>query len=242
MLAKVYVGTSGFYYPHWIGAFYPEGLAKTHWLEYFVQHFKTVEMNSTFYHLPKAKTIEHWVQRSPDNFLFSFKAWRVITHYKKLKDIKDDLYLFLQLIKPIRQKTAAILFQLPPSLHKDTTLLESFLQLLPPGYRFAIEFRHDSWYDDEIIEMLRRYRVALCLHDFGQKKPLLVATGDFVYIRLHGPSGHYQGSYNDESLQEWAESIKGFTKNGKETYVYFNNDMHGYAVRDAKRLKVFLAS
>lgn len=238
---KAHIGTSGFYYEHWRGILYPEGLAKSHWFEYFTKEFETVEMNSTFYHLPKAKTVEHWDERSPEDFLFSFKASRVITHYRKLKDVKEELFLFLHLLKPLRHKIAAILIQLPPSLHKDKALLGDFLHQLPTtGWRFVIEFRHESWYDEEIYELLRHYNVAYCWHDYSRRDVPTVPTADFVYLRLHGPSGHYRGSYDDRTLTLWADRIRNALAHNRPAFVYFNNDMEGFAVKDARRLKEIL--
>ena len=240
MNAEAHIGTSGFYYEHWRGILYPEGIPKNRWFEYFSREFDTVEMNSTFYHLPRSKTVEGWDSRSPDDFLFSFKASRSISHYKRLRGVKEDLYLFLHLLKPLRHKIAAILIQLPPSLHKDAELLADFFPILPPRWRFVLEFRHESWYDEEIYALLRQYGVAYCWHDFGRKETPILSTTDFCYIRLHGPSGHYQGSYEDTVLWKWDRRIRQEVDRGHEVFVYFNNDMEGNAIRDAQRLKSFL--
>ncbi len=242
MGAKAYIGTSGFYYEHWRGVLYPEGVAKSHWFEIYAQAFDTVEMNSTFYHLPKAATVEHWDEKSPEDFLFSFKAPRSITHYKKLRGIKEDLWRFLHLLKPLRRKIGAILIQLPPSLHKNGELLGEFLALCPPGWRFVLEFRHESWYDEEIFEMLRHYGVAYCFHDYGRREVPQVSTAEFVYLRLHGSDGHYRGSYDDATLREWADTIRDALAHHRPAFVYFNNDLEGNAVRDAGRLKAMLES
>ncbi len=241
MPGSVRIGTSGFYYEHWRGAFYPEKLPKSRFFEYYAEHFDTVELNATFYHLPKAKTIEHWKSLAPDGFLFALKAYRGITHYTRLKDPKE-CYRFLHLVKPLKPHLGPILLQLPPSLHKDAQLLVSFLHALPVGYRCAVEFRHKSWYSDEIYELLRRYEVALCLHDFEQKSTPIVTTAKFVYIRFHGSSGRYVGSYDDAALQEWAAKIEKFRSHGLDVYCYFNNDFEAAAVRDAKRLRSLLAA
>ncbi len=238
MSVEIRIGTSGFYYEHWKGVFYPEDLPKSRFFEYYCRYFDTVELNSTFYHLPKAKTIEHWRSKSPDGFLFALKAYRAITHYKRLVDVEDELYRFLHLVKPLRPKLGPILFQLPPSLHKDLNVLESFLHLLPPSYRFAVEFRHRSWYEEEIFDLLRKFGVALCIHDFGKKQTPLEVTSDFVYIRFHGPSGRYRGSYDDEVLREWAKKIVAFER---DVFCYFNNDYEGNAVKNAFTLKAFVA-
>ncbi|BCD62611.1 hypothetical protein NitYY0826_C1493 [Nitratiruptor sp. YY08-26] len=240
MSAKAYIGTSGFYYEHWKGIFYPQDLPKKEYLRYYMEHFNTVEMNATFYHLPKAKTIEHWLQVAKEGFYYCIKAYRGITHYKKLKDAKDEIYRFLHLIKPLKPHLGVILFQLPPSLHKDLDLLASFLHILPPSYRYAIEFRHNSWYEEDIYELLRRYNVAFCIHDFGKKSTPMQKTANFVYIRLHGTNGRYVGSYDDETLLEWAKRIEGFLQTNSDVFAYFNNDFGGDAVKDAKRLLSFL--
>ncbi len=242
MPAEARIGTSGFYYEHWRGILYPEALAKSHWFDYFCREFDTVEMNSTFYHLPKAKTLEHWDEKSPEDFLFSFKAPRSITHYKKLHDIHDELLRFLHLLKPIKHKIASVLFQLPPSLHRDETLLADFLAQLPHGggWRFAIEFRHGSWEAESVYATLRHYGVAWVWHDYARRESPEIVTADFVYLRLHGPDGHYGGSYDDETLQTWAQRLRRQMEHHRNAFVYFNNDSEGNAVRDARRLKTMM--
>ncbi|BCD67706.1 DUF72 domain-containing protein [Nitratiruptor sp. YY09-18] len=242
MSDKLYIGTSGFYYEHWRGIFYPLDLPKNKLLSFYVQHFNTLELNATFYHLPKTKSVQHWNEQAPQGFLYSIKAYRAITHYKKLHECKDELYRFLHLVKPLKPHLGMILFQLPPSLHYDLELLSAFLHLLPQGYHYAMEFRHSSWYTDEVFKLLRHYNVALCLHDFGRKSMPLIATSSDVYIRLHGPNGHYGGSYNDEALQQWAKLIRDFLDHNKRIFCYFNNDYEGNAINDAKRLLALLAT
>lgn len=234
---KIKIGTSGFYYDHWRGVFYPEDLSRTHYFDYFVEQFPTVELNSTFYHLPRSGTVEHWAEKSPEDFLFALKASKQITHYRKLKDVEHLLYLFLHLIKPLKAKLAAILFQLPPSLKKDTRLLAAFLKLLPSGYRFAIEFRNESWQDDEVLEILEAYNVAFCLNDFKQRRIEPLTSADFTYLRLHGPTGRYGGSYDDATLRGYAKMLLEFAHRQKALFVYFNNDFEANAVKDARRLQ-----
>ncbi len=238
---KIRIGTSGFYYDHWKGCFYPKELSRTHYFDYFVERFPTVEINATFYHLPHSKTVKQWAERSPEDFLFALKASREITHYRKLEDVEHPLYLFLHLIKPLKPKLAAILFQLPPSLKKETRLLASFLKLLPSGYRFAIEFRHESWEEEEVLEILEAYNVAFCLNDFEQRKIKPRQSADFTYLRLHGPTGRYGGSYDDETLRKYAKMLVEFARHQKALFVYFNNDFEGNAVKDAKRLQAMVA-
>ncbi len=236
MREGVWVGTSGFYYEHWRAVLYPQDLPKSRFFEFYCREFATVELNSTFYHLPRLKTTEHWFDKSPEDFLFSLKAYRAITHYRKLRDCEGELYRYLHLIKPLKPKLGAVLFQLPPSLHMDRGLLEDFLKILPPGYRFAMEFRHDSWLCDDIYNLLKSYNVALCINDFGRREMQMELTADFGYIRLHGPTGRYGGSYSEEELAEWAERIGSAMESLKSMFVYFNNDFGGYAVKNARKL------
>ena len=239
---KLFIGTSGFYYPHWQGVFYPRGLIRAKYFEYFSTCFHTVELNSTFYHRPRIKTVEHWRDKSPADFLFSLKAHRGITHYRRLRECRDDLYLFLHLVKPLKAKLAALLFQLPPSLEKDVSLLEDFLQILPSGYRCAFEFRHGGWYTEQVYALLAKKNAAFCLHDFARQPTPLMDPADFVYLRLHGPDGHYGGCYSDEQLQAWAKNIAKFLERGKTVFCYFNNDGEGNAVLNARRLSELLAA
>ncbi len=236
-MKTVHIGTSGFYYEHWRGVFYPQELAKSKFFPFYMTHFDTVELNATFYHLPRLKTTEHWAQMSPPDFLFALKAYRGITHYRKLKDAKEELYRYLHLVKPLKSKMAAILFQLPPSLHRNDRLLEDFLAILPRGYRYAFEFRHESWNDDAIHRLLESANVALCLNDYGRREMTPHLTADFGYLRFHGPTGRYGGSYDDETLQRWAKWLKEVSEDLQSVFVYFNNDFEGNAVRNALRLR-----
>jgi uncharacterized protein YecE (DUF72 family) len=240
----VRIGTSGFYYEHWRGVLYPEGVGRSRWFELYAREFDTVEMNSTFYHLPRARTVEHWGQKAPEGFLFSFKAPRSVTHYKKLREVREELLRFLHLLKPIKAKIASLLFQLPPSLHRDEALLGEFLAELPHGggWRYALEFRHESWYVESVYGILRHHGAALVQHDYGRREVPEAATGPFGYLRLHGPDGHYRGSYDDAALERWAEIVREHAAHHRPVFVYFNNDLEGNAVRDARRLRSLLAA
>ena len=237
---SIHIGTSGFYYEHWRGVFYPQDLAKRRFFEYYMKQFDTVELNSTFYHLPRLKTTEHWAQISPEDFLFALKAYRGITHYRKLKDVREELIRYLHLIKPLKPKLASILFQLPPSLSVDAALLKDFLEMLPRSYRHTIEFRHESWMREEIFNLLKSYNVAMCINDFEKHTTPFEMTADFGYIRFHGPTGRYGGSYDEAALAGWAEKIAEASKELKEMFVYFNNDVAGYAVQNAMQLRRML--
>ncbi len=237
MSAKYLIGTSGFYYEHWRGVFYPGDLPKSRFFDYYTKHFDTVELNSTFYHLPRLKTSEHWAEKSPPDFRFSLKAYRGITHYARLRDASGELYRYLHLIKPLKPKLATILFQLPPSLRMDLPLLEDFLAILPRGYRYTMEFRHESWMEDATYALLKSAGVAFCVNDYGKRAMEPVVTADFVYLRFHGPTGRYGGSYDDATLGRWAAWMKEEGEKLSTVLAYFNNDTEGYAVQNAMRLR-----
>jgi uncharacterized protein YecE (DUF72 family) len=231
------IGTSGWSYDHWIGRFYPEKLPKDQWLKYYAQSFDTVEINSTFYHLPKAQTMVNWHDRVPAHFLFAVKASRYITHVKKLTDPQEPLQRFFELADILKRRLGPVLYQLPPSLHKDLARLEAFLACLPPRRRAIVEFRHSSWYEEDTFDLLNRRGVALCVHDMGDKAPPRVVTGGVVYVRFHGTDGRYAGNYPDHVLQDWATWMMSQAGTVRAIYAYFNNDVNGHALNNAKTLK-----
>jgi len=260
-MAKIFIGTSGWVYPDWIGKLYPFDLPQRKWLEYFGRHFATVEVNSTFYHLMKLETFENWVKAVPDDFVFAVKASRFITHIKRLKDCREPLKLMVRSFSGLGQKLGPILFQLPPRFRADGERLESLLStvyslqstLTPrlhsrsvPGnskahsgseIRLAFEFRDQSWFDESIYQILRKYNAALVIAESGRYWPSEeVITADFVYIRFHGEGGSYASKYTDKDLKSWANRIKKWQKNGLDVYAYFNNDVGGFAVDNARTL------
>lgn len=235
-MRQLHIGTSGFYYEHWIGKCYPEKISRRELLPYFAHKFKTVEINSTFYHLPRQSTIEHWLEVTPDDFIFTLKANRSITHLKKLKDAARDVRTFIHLIKPLREKLGVILFQLPPQLGIDIGLLDDFLSQLPAGYKYAVEFRNNSWMDSVVFELMKLHGTGLCVNDFGRREMPWISTAPFAYIRMHGPLGRYNGKYDTGQLEALCKSINSFIDNGKEVFCYFNNDMEGFAWENAQEL------
>jgi len=239
---KIHIGTSGWHYEHWQDVFYPPGVSKREWLKFYAQIFHTVEINSTFYHIPKEKTLGNWYSHSPDDFIFSIKANKLITHIKKLKDIDEPLEEFLLRTRGLKGKLGAILFQLPPSLSLDLGRLREFATLIPKDLHAAVEFRDLTWHTDETCRILTEKNIAFCIFELAGKQSPLVTTADFVYIRLHGPAGAYQGDYSDEALQKWAERIIQWENKGKEVYFYFDNDEKGYAPKNATRLIELIAT
>ncbi len=234
---EIRIGTSGWHYNHWIGRFYPEKLPKDRWLEHYAQFFNTVEINSTFYHLPREQTMVNWHDRVPAHFLFAVKASRYITHVKRLNDPQESLQRFLDLAGLLKRRLGPILYQLPPSLHKNLGRLDAFLASLPKRDHAVFEFRHASWYDQETFDLLNRRGVALCVHDMGDKAPPRIVTGRVAYVRFHGINGRYGGNYPDHVLQDWAGWLKSQVGTVRAVYAYFNNDAEGHALENARTLK-----
>ncbi|OEU79612.1 MAG: hypothetical protein BA865_10990 [Desulfobacterales bacterium S5133MH4] len=239
MKRELRIGTSGWTYDHWKKLFYPENLPKSRWLEYYGKHFDTVELNATFYRLPKPKTFENWKRRTPDYFLWAVKANKYITHTKRLKEPVEALERFYAAASGLEEKLGPILFQLPPSLSFDEKKFNNFCQYLNPSQRHTLEVRHPSWISDRLFSILKKFNIALCIADTAGRYPYHeVVTADFLYIRLHGSKKLYASEYSEGELQAWAEKITGWSK---DTYLYFDNDFGGYAVKNAKRLKKILA-
>ena len=237
-----FIGTSGWYYQHWYGRFYPKGLSKEKLFPYFAQHFKTVELNNTFYHLPKETTVKGWHKKAPQDFVFAIKASRFITHIKRLANLRDSLKIFLKRAYILKEKLGPMLYQLPPSMKKDSQRLASFLKKLPKKVRNVVEFRHQSWLDEEIFCLLKKFNVSHCIISMPNFPTVVRATADFVYIRMHGGTALYRSNYSKAELKECANLVKKFLKDGLDTYVYFNNDAQGYAVKNALALKKMLGS
>ncbi|MBE0414966.1 MAG: DUF72 domain-containing protein [Dehalococcoidia bacterium] len=233
---KYYIGTSGWVYPHWRDVFYPPKLAQSKWLEFYTGHFPTVELNNSFYRLPSEKAFSNWRDTSPDGFLYAVKVSRFITHIKRLKDVEEPVATFLSLARHLNQKLGPLLYQLPPNMHRNDERLDSFLSLLPGGLRHVIEFRHESWLDEGVFEILRKHNVGFCVFDMPGLPCPLEATADFSYIRFHGSSGLYFSCYTDEELEDWARKIAELARNLDTVYIYFNNDAEGYAVRNAQMM------
>jgi uncharacterized protein YecE (DUF72 family) len=238
-VGKFRIGCSGWQYKHWKGDFYPAELPQREWLEYYARHFDTVEINNSFYRLPHEGTFENWRARTPAPFLFAVKASRFLTHMKKLTEPEEPIERLFSRAGELRSKLGPVLYQLPKQMRKNVERLSAFLDVLPPRVKHAIEFREPSWYDDEVMRLLRRRNVALCLHDMLGSEPPRKLTARFTYVRFHGATGRYNGAYSETALADWAEWL---VANNVPAFVYFNNDIGGHAPRDAKRLIALLAS
>lgn len=232
-------------YRHWAnGVFYPPRLRQILWLPYYIERFPTVEINTSFYRLPSEAAVAHWAATAPADFRFAVKCWRWITHIRRLKDTgAADVQVFFQRIEPMWRNLGPILVQLPPSMKIDLPRLDAFLTSLPRKtgrirLQIALEVRHESWLTDAMRSLLDKREASLVLGDW---KVATEQTNDapFVYIRRHG-CPQYDGDYSEEQLQADAEMIRGFARQGRDVYVYYNNDIGGYAVRNASRLREML--
>jgi len=236
-MSKLYIGTSGFSYRDWIDKFYPDDLPSTQWLEYYSQHFKTVELNSTFYRLPGDKTFINWKKRTPKDFIFSVKANQYLTHWHRLKVTCEDCKIFEQKVSLLGEKLGVILFQLPPSMKKDADRLAKFLKQFKTPARFAFEFRHPSWFDKEIYKILKAFNCAMVFHDAQQwPPPPFEITADFIYIRFHGVEAVYNYEYSKDQLENWQLKIGNWLHQKLDIFAYFNNDVDCFAVKNAKEL------
>ncbi|MFN3921531.1 MAG: DUF72 domain-containing protein [Caldimicrobium sp.] len=232
-----HIGTSGWSYPSFKNIFYPPDLKYKDWLKYYSKYFNTVEINVTFYRTPKPSTFRKWYEETPSYFVFSIKAPKIITHIKKLREVKDSLDLFLKNISPLQEKAKVVLFQLPPSLTYNREIIEEFLHLLPKNYKNVFEIRHKSFHNEEFVKLLIDNNVCLCFSDCGKRYPswLEVKTTYFLYIRLHGSKQLYVSNYEEEELENLLNLIKKLSPS--EVYIYFDNTALGYAVKNALFLK-----
>jgi len=232
------IGTSGFHYKHWKGPFYPEKMPAAAMLNFYTQHFDTVELNNSFYRLPTATAFDCWRETTPENFVFAVKASRFITHNKKLKDPENAVDNLLPRAAHLGAKLGPMLFQLPPKWRVNLERLRNLLSILPRDVRYAFEFRELSWMTDEVMGILREFNAAFCIYELAGYHTPLSVTAEFTYVRLHGPeNGKYQGSYSEGRLSQWARQIEIWAREIKAVYVYFDNDQAGYAATNAMRLK-----
>jgi uncharacterized protein YecE (DUF72 family) len=238
--SRINIGTSGWHYDHWKGPFYPRDLRSGEMFPYYARHFRTVEINNSFYQLPKEETLEMWRKTAPENFIFSMKASRYITHMKKLKDPSKTSPPFLEAARVLGPKLGPLLFQLPPRWHVDPERLEGFLNALPKGFRYAFEFRDPSWLQGHVYEILEEHGAAFCIYELESRISPKEVTSDFVYVRLHGPGRAYQGQYDTKTLSGWAGEFFTWADQGKEIFCYFDNDQAGYAAQDALRIQAMV--
>lgn len=232
---ECYFGCSGYAYKDWKGKFYPEDVPRDKWLSYYAETFKTVEINNTFYQLPKAETFKSWYDNTPDDFKFTIKGSRYVTHLKKLKDINQPMSEFYQGIDSLKGKTECILWQLPAKLRYNKEKLEAFCQQMSDEYNNVIEFRHPSWFVEEALDILQKYNVVYCIISAPDDLPESIhVTAQKAYVRFHGKTQWYDYEYGKDELDIWHHKLKSLHTD--KLFVYFNNDVNGYAIDNCKYL------
>jgi uncharacterized protein YecE (DUF72 family) len=235
---EVRIGCSGWNYSHWRAIVYAKGLPQSRWLEHYATLFDTVEVNSTFYRLPRRDAVARWIEQTPDDFVFTVKASRYLTHIRRLTDLGPGAGRFYERIEPLLHspKMGPVLWQLPANFRRDDDRLASALQQLPAG-RHCFEFRHESWFVPEVYELLRARGVALVIGDHPERPfQSHELTADWTFIRFHYGHRGRRGNYSERELEEWAQRIERWRRNA-DVYAYFNNDWHGYAVKNGLWLK-----
>jgi uncharacterized protein YecE (DUF72 family) len=245
---RLRVGCSGWNYKSWKGRFYPEELGANEWLRRYARAFDTVEVNNTFYRLPEESTFAAWRTQTPSGFLMAVKASRFLTHIKRLREPEEPLHRLFSRATALGPRLGPVLYQLPANFHRDLDRLETFLRALPRRHHprsrtlllHTMEFRHPSWYVGETFQLLEQYGVALCLHDKADSTIVEPVIGPFVYVRFHGTSGSYHGSYSDAQLQVWADRLHEQWRAGRAVFAYFNNDLDAAAVANARTLREML--
>ncbi len=241
-MATAHIGSSGFFYPEWSGPFYPPFLSQRQWFNYYAERLAALEISATFYRMPSKELFGRWYKETPDDYAFTMKGPRFITHVKKLKDVESPLEAFFNAAMPLQHKLRAVLWQFPPTFKADLARLEAFFeQLRPFSQRHAFEFRHESWNTRACAALCKANGVALCSADFPDFGDSFPVTTDFVYLRRHGHNGSYAGSYDSEQLAADAERIRAFLGRGLEVFCFFNNNADGSAPNNAVELRRIIA-
>jgi uncharacterized protein YecE (DUF72 family) len=236
-MSRIFIGTSGWAYASWRGRFFPKNVMVKHHLDYYATQFSTTELNGVFYRTPTVEAVRGWRDNTPDDFIFAWKASKFITHWKRLTDkSRNSLALLESRLRILWPKAGPVLFQLPPQFIANRDRLADFLRLLKAGRRYAFEFRHRSWYDPTILDLLRTRDISLCLSDHHDAPAPWEVTASFVYIRAHGPRGTYKGHYSNKILRDWARKIVAWKRSRRDVYVYFDNDQKSAAPLDARLL------
>lgn len=237
-MGKLFIGTSGYNYMDWKNIFYPSGLPQKKWLQYYSEKFTTVEINATFYRSFPQHVYEQWYQSTKKDFTFTLKGPRTITHIKRLRDCEDELEIFINNAAVLNEKLTCIVWQFPANFRNDENkllLLKTFMKQLPRNIRHAVEFRHNSWFVEDVYQALRKQAISFVINDSSKFPAQVVTTAGHVYIRFHGPRELYASAYTTRELMAWSLSITKWLQT-KDVYAYFNNDFHGHAFRNAREL------
>jgi uncharacterized protein YecE (DUF72 family) len=231
-----WIGTSGFQYAEWKGKFYPEDISAAKMLAYYSARFSTTEVNYSFRRIPSIAAVTKWAEATPEEFRFSFKAPQKVTHFAKLRNCGDVLEVFARAISEMREKLGIVLFQLPPTFKKDAPLLAEFLGQLPAAFRAAFEFRHASWFDDDVFEALRSHNVALCIAETEDFATPFVATADFAYLRPR------REDYTDAKISDWSDHLRSQEGQWREAFIYFKHEETAIGPKFAGQLVELLKS
>jgi uncharacterized protein YecE (DUF72 family) len=238
-LAELRIGCSGWTYRDWVGDFYPREVRVKDRFAFYASQFDTAEINGSFYRLPSEAAVAGWREKAPPGFVFAWKVSRFITHNKKLKDCEDSVDLVFGRMAPLGKTAGPALIQLPPQLRRNDERLAGFLKLLPKG-RHTVEFRHPSWYEKPVFDILADHDAALCISDHHDAPAPWELTASWAYVRGHGPGGRYHGRYGQAELSRWREAIAGWRRRGMDVYAYFDNDVKCAAPKDAAALKAMM--
>jgi uncharacterized protein YecE (DUF72 family) len=236
MADDIHVGCSGWVYRHWKGGFYPQDLPQKRWFDHYSAQFDTVEINASFYRLPRPETFDGWREKAPSGFRYAVKVNRFITHMKKLRDCGDAVEQFIGLARRLGPTLGPLLYQLPPSLKRDDERLHDFLSLLPRDLEHVVEFRSADWYAPDVLALLGSHDAGFVVHDLMKLASPQWASGRTAYVRFHGTAGKYHGRYSPEQMAAWADWLCGQRAAGRSAWAYFNNDIGGDAIADAKTL------
>ena len=229
----LYIGTSGWQYRHWRLTFYPKGVPQRAWLDYYSRRFLTVELNNSFYHLPKATSFERWREETPPGFVVAAKMSRYLTHLKRLHDPEGPVSLFMERARHLGPKLGPVLVQLPPRMAADPERLAAALDRFPPDVKVAVEFRDESWFTEATRRLLEERGAAFCLADSPRRRTPHWRTAGWGFVRFHEGLGAPRPCYEEERLAEWAERIAGLWGPDEDVFCYFNNDGRACALRDA---------
>jgi len=240
MEKRIHIGTSGWSYKHWRDIYYPPKLASSKWLPFYAQSFSSTEINGSFYRLPSQETVIKWMEQVPKNFVFCPKMSRYLTHMKKLNDPEEPLERFFGIFEPMKKRMGPVLIQLPPILKFNYDTADYFFSLLKKQYRayqFVVEIRHTTWLEEDSLILMTKYDIGFVISQSHNEFPYLEAiTAKNIYVRFHGPKELYASPYTDEMLNDFAKKFRRWIKEGHTIWAYFNNDVYGYAIEDAKRL------
>lgn len=236
-MKTIHIGCSGWIYKDWRGPFYPQDLAAKNWFAFYAQTFDTVEINNSFYRLPKPEVFEKWRDQAPGGFCYAVKASRYLTHQKRLTEPEEPLDRILGNARHLKPHLGPVLYQLPPRWKVNVERLSHFVELLPKDIAHVVEFRDESWHTAEVLDLLDRHGVGFCTHDMPGMKVPRWASGKTAYVRFHGGTGKYRGRYQDSVLQGWADWMLEQAGQKRSVWAYFNNDYDADAVQDALTLR-----